>query len=234
MWEACLASRIPRYEGVLSPARTLGPRRFLAVAGNIGAGKSTLVAFLAQTYGVRPFYEPNETNPYLVDFYGDMKRWSFHSQLYFLSAKFRLHQQLSHVEEAVIQDRTIYEDAEIFAENLYRQKLMQKRDYETYRTLYEAIIRDLRPPSLMIYLRSSVPTLKRRIALRGRPEEQNLPLRYLNRLQSLYDAWFERYDLSDTLVIDTAELDYLSDLVHRLDLFQRIEKALNVKRPESP
>lgn len=208
--------------------RTLGPRRFIAVAGNIGAGKSTLVDFLSRQYGLRPYFEPNETNPYLKDFYSDMKRWAFHSQLYFLSTKFRIHQQLSAVEEAVIQDRTIYEDAEIFAENLYRQRKMSKRDYETYRSLYESIIRELRPPTLMIYLKCGMRTLRKRIALRGRPEEQAIPRTYLSRLQDLYDGWFERYDLSETLVVDTDELDYLEDFVHRLDLFERIEAAAGV------
>ncbi len=206
--------------------RTLGPRRFIAVAGNIGAGKSTLVAFLSKTYGLQPYYEPNETNPYLEDFYADMKQWAFHSQLYFLSTKFRIHQQLSSVDEAVIQDRTIYEDAEIFAENLYRQRKMSKRDYLTYRSLYEAIIQELRPPTLMIYLRCGLRTARRRIKQRGRPEEQDIPRRYLERLQALYEDWFDRYDLSETLVIDTDELDYLEDLVDRLDLFERIEAAV--------
>ena len=206
--------------------RSLGPRRFVAVAGNIGAGKSTLVEFLSRQYDLQPFYEPNDDNPYLRDFYRDMKAWAFHSQLFFLSAKFRLHQQLSQVEHAVIQDRTIYEDAEVFAENLHRQRKMSKRDYLTYRRLYEAIIAELRPPSLMIYLRCGMKTLNKRIRLRGRPEEQNIPRTYLARLQELYESWFERYDLSETLVIDTDELDYLSDMVDRIDLFRRIEAAI--------
>lgn len=212
------------------PPRSLGPRRFIAVAGNIGAGKSTLVKFLSRQYGLRPYFEPNETNPYLEDFYDDMKQWSFHSQLYFLSTKFRIHQQLSTVEEAVIQDRTIYEDAEIFAENLYRQRKMSKRDYETYRSLYESIVRELRPPTLMIYLTCGVRTLRKRIKLRGRPSEQALPRTYLVRLQSLYDEWFERYDQSETLIIDTDELDYLEDLFDRIDLFERIEAAVGAAR----
>ncbi len=206
----------------------LGPRRFIAVAGNIGAGKSTLTRFLSTQYGVKPYYEPNESNPYLEDFYGDMKRWSFHSQLYFLSMKFRLHQELALDDAPVIQDRTIYEDAEIFAENLYRQRKMSARDYRTYRALYEAIVQELKPPTLMIYLRSGLKTLRKRIKLRGRPEEQAMPRTYLPRLQDLYDEWFDRYDLSETLVIDTDELDYLEDLVDRIEMFAKIEKALGV------
>ena len=209
--------------------RSIGPTRFIAVAGNIGAGKSTLVDFLSRQYDVTPYYEPNDTNPYLEDFYGDMKRWAFHSQMYFLATKFRIHQQLSDVQHGVIQDRTIYEDAEIFAENLYRQRKMVRRDYETYRALYESIIKELRPPNLMIYLRCGLSTLRERIKLRGRPEEQSIPRSYLTRLQELYEQWFQRYDLSETLVIDTDHLDYLEDLVDRIDLFDRIEKALDVK-----
>jgi deoxyadenosine/deoxycytidine kinase len=210
--------------------RSLGPRRFIAVAGNIGSGKSTLVSFLSRQYGLHPYYEPNESNPYLKDFYGDMKRWSFHSQLYFLATKLRIHQELSAVEDAVIQDRTIYEDAEIFAENLYRQRKMSKRDYLTYRALYESIVRELRPPTLMIYLKCGVRTLRKRIALRGRPEEQAIPRTYLVRLQSLYDDWFSRYDLSETLVVDTDELEYLEDFLHRFDLFDRIEAAVGAPK----
>jgi deoxyadenosine/deoxycytidine kinase len=214
---------------VVTP-RSLGPRRFLAVAGNIGVGKSTLVEFLHQTYGVKPFFEPNDTNPYLKDFYGDMKRWAFHSQLYFLSTKFRIHQQLSTIKTAVIQDRTIYEDAEIFAENLHRQKKLSARDYRTYRDLYEAIIAELRPPTLMIYLRADLKTLKKRIKQRGRPEEQAIPTVYLSRLQELYEAWFARYDLSEKLVVDTDQLHYLDDWVDRIDLYARIEQAVGLKR----
>ena len=213
----------------MAALRTLGPKRFIAVAGNMGAGKSTLVDFLSHQYGLDPYFEPNEENPYLTDFYSDMKQWAFHSQVFFLSAKFRLHQQLSRVDQAVIQDRTIYEDAEIFAENLYRQRKMSKRDYLTYRQLYEAIINELRPPSLMIYLRCGIRTLNRRIRLRGRPEEQAIPRSYLLRLQELYEEWFERYDLSETLIIETDKLDYQQDLVDRIDLFERIESALNIR-----
>ncbi len=206
--------------------RALGPRRFVAIAGNIGAGKSTLVEFLSKQYGVDPYFEPNETNPYLKDFYRDMKRWSFHSQVYFLTRKFKIHQDLTASDKSVLQDRSIYEDAEIFAENLYRQRKMSKRDYETYRELYESIVAELKPPDLMIYLRCSMRTLRKRIELRGRPEERNIPPVYLKRLQELYETWFRRYDHSEKLIVDSDELDYLQDLVHRIDLFKRIEAAL--------
>lgn len=206
------------------------PPRFVAVAGNIGAGKSTLVSFLAAQYGLEPHFEPNEQNPYLVDFYDDMPRWAFHSQMFFLAKKFRMHQELVRSPSPVIGDRTIYEDAEIFAENLYRRRQMSKRDYLTYRELYEAIVQVLPPPDLMIYLKCSMRTLRRRIALRGRPEEQSIPTSYLRRLQELYDAWFRRYDLSEAVVIETDQLDYIHDLVHRIDLFDQVERALAVRR----
>ena len=209
------------------PRAPLGPRRFIAIAGNMGAGKSTLVEFLQTQYNLDAYYEPNDENPYLADFYDDMKRWSFQSQMFFLSKKFSIHQKLTASPRAVIQDRTIYEDAEIFAENLYRQKKMSTRDYRVYRELYEAIIRELRAPDLMIYLTCSVRTLRKRIRLRGRPEEQNLPRSYLVRLQGLYDEWFERYSLSRTLVIDSDKLDYLEDLFDRIDLYKQIESALD-------
>lgn len=208
------------------PPRSLGPRRFIAVAGNIGAGKSTLVDFLSRQYGLRPYFEPNETNPYLKDFYGDMKAWAFHSQLYFLSAKLRLHQALANVEDAVIQDRTIYEDAEIFAYNLYRTRKMRKRDFETYQALYQEILSVLRPPDLMIYLRASLRTVRKRINLRGRPEEKSVPMGYVRGLGELYESWFERYDLSPTLIIETDKMDYITDLVDRIDLLERIERYL--------
>ncbi|MBQ4334077.1 MAG: deoxynucleoside kinase, partial [Myxococcaceae bacterium] len=131
-------------------------KRFIAVAGNIGAGKTELVGFLCRRYGLKPFYEPNDTNPYLADFYRDMKTWAFQSQIYFLTHKFRLHRELERTAGAVVQDRTIYEDAEIFARNLYRQRLMTKRDWQTYCELYDVIAKSLEPPDIMIYLQAKV------------------------------------------------------------------------------
>lgn len=206
--------------------RSLGPTRFVAVAGNIGSGKSTLVRFLSLTYGLRPFFEPNDENPYLIDFYSDMKRWAFHSQVYFLAEKFRLHRELTSSPKPIIQDRTIYEDGEIFAENLFRQRKMAKRDYESYRKLYDAMVEDLRPPGLMIFLRADLRTLRRRIGERGRREEQTMPRTYLKRLQDLYDEWYERYDRSEKILIETDRLDYIEDFVARLSLLERIEAAI--------
>ena len=145
--------------------------RYIAVAGNIGCGKSTLVDFICRQYGVQPFFEPNAENPYIVDFYEDMKKWGFHSQIYFLTHKFRIHQQLEleRGQRTVVQDRTIYEDAEIFAANLFRRRLINKRDWQMYRELYETILTSLKPPDLMIYLKASLRTINKRIKLRGRP-----------------------------------------------------------------
>lgn len=206
------------------------PVRFIAVAGNMGSGKSTLVELLERRFRVQPFYEPNESNPYLTDFYGDMTRWAFQSQVYFLTAKFRIHheinQHLAGTRGTFVQDRTIYEDAEIFAENLYRSRILPERDYLIYRRLYETIVESLPPPDLLIYLRCSVRAVRKRIKLRGRPEEQDVPLAYVRRLHSLYERWFERYALSPTLVLDSDRLDYVTDLVHRIDLVRTIEQYI--------
>ncbi len=202
--------------------------RYIAVAGNIGCGKSTLVDFICRQYGVQPFFEPNAENPYIVDFYRDMKRWGFHSQIYFLTHKFRIHQhlELERGQRTVVQDRTIYEDAEIFAANLFRRRLINKRDWQMYRELYATILTSLKPPDLMIYLKASLRTINKRIKLRGRPEEQSIPASYLKALNELYDAWFKEYKRSPVIVLETDKLDYLSDLVHRIDVLKTIEKHI--------
>lgn len=200
--------------------------RFIAVAGNIGAGKSTLVEFLERRFHIKPFYEPNDSNPYLKDFYSDMPRWAFQSQLYFLASKFGIHQDIVQSGQTVVQDRTIYEDAEIFVENLYRSRVLPKRDYQTYRSMYENIVAMLPPPDLLIYLRCSVRAVRKRIRLRGRPEEQDIKLSYLKRLHGLYEEWYEGYDRSPALVVDTEKLDYVNDMVHRIDLIERIEAIM--------
>ncbi len=201
-------------------------KRSIAIAGNMGTGKSTLVDFLAKTYGVMPFYEPNDENPYLGDFYKDMKRWAFQSQLYFLSNKFRLHQELDRQPGVVALDRTIFEDAEIFATALHQMRKISKRDWATYQGMYAAILDAIKPPDLMIYLRCSMRTLRKRICLRGRAMEQDVPLAYLKRLERLYEEWIASYDMSDVLVLETDKLDYIHDLVHRLDVMERIEAVL--------
>ncbi len=202
------------------------PRRFIALAGNIGAGKTELCQFLERRYGLSPFYEPNDDNPYLADFYRDMRGFAFKSQLWFLVHKARLHRELERVEGAAVQDRTIYEDAEIFARNLFRQRLIDRRDWAVYESLYRVAGEMLRPPDLLIYLRAPVRTLRQRIRRRNRSFEQGVPAAYLRRLNVLYEAWISRWKLSPILTIETDQLDYLTDLVDRIDLLSRVEKYL--------
>ena len=202
-------------------------KRFIAIAGNIGAGKTELTRFLCRRYDIKPFFEPNEQNPYLADFYKDMKTWAYRSQLFFLAHKFRLQLELQDEPGTVVQDRTIYEDAEIFAKNLHRQRLIDSRDFKVYWQFYRSITKALRPPDLMIQLSCPVRTLRKRIDLRGRAMEQDIPLAYLRRLNRLYEDWFRRYDQSPVLKLETDRLDWLTDLVDRVDLFRKIERYLD-------
>src|SRR3954467_7398837 len=191
-------------------------KKFIAIAGNIGAGKTELTQFLCRKYDLQPFYEPNDENPYLADFYKDMKTWAFRSQIFFLTHKFRLHRSLEQGDGTALQDRTIYEDAEIFAKNLHRQRFIDKRDWRTYWELYETVSAALKPPDLMIYLKCPVRTLKDRIRLRGREMEKDIPTAYLKRLNDLYEDWFKSYKMSPVLVLPTDTLDYLTNLVDRV------------------
>jgi deoxyadenosine/deoxycytidine kinase len=201
-------------------------KKFIAVAGNMGVGKTTMVDFLCSRYDLSPVYEPYTENPYLDDFYKDMRSWGFHSQLYFLTHKFRLHMQLNDNPGIVVQDRTIYEDAEIFATNLYRTRKIPKRDYETYMELYRTMRTALQPPDLMIYLRCSVRAIRKRIKKRGRPSEQKIPTRYIRNLNLLYEEWLGNYTLSPVLIWDSERMDYLTDLVDRIEFQQQIEEVL--------
>jgi len=201
-------------------------KKFIAVAGNMGVGKSSMVEFLGGHYGFEPIYEPYMNNPYLDDFYQDMGKWGFHSQLYFLTHKFKLHMALNTRASTVVQDRSIYEDAEIFCTNLYKGRHIKKRDYETYMELYHTMRDALQPPDLMIYLRCSVRSIRKRIKKRGRKSEQEIPTAYLSRLNKLYEEWIERYDESPVLVWDSERMDYLTDLVDRIEFQRQIEKFL--------
>ncbi|MGB0639674.1 MAG: deoxynucleoside kinase [Myxococcota bacterium] len=200
--------------------------KFIAVAGNMGVGKSSMVEFLGQQYGFEPIYEPFMNNPYLDDFYKDMGAWGFHSQLYFLTHKFKLHMALNTRATTVVQDRTIYEDAEIFCTNLYRGKHINKRDYETYMELYRTMKEALQPPDLMIYLRCSVKSIRARIRKRGRKSEQEIPTTYLRRLNTLYEDWIDRYDQSPVLVWDSERMDYLTDIVDRIEFKRQMDRFL--------
>jgi deoxyadenosine/deoxycytidine kinase len=201
-------------------------KRYVAVAGTIGAGKTSLVAWLVRRYGLKPFYEPNETNPYLSDFYADMARWSFHSQCFFLAHKLELHQELERSGAPAVIDRTIYEDAEIFARNLRQQGHLAKRDWEVYQRLYHGIRRALRPPDILVALTCPLRTAKNRIQRRGRAMEKAIPDEYLARLHRLYARWFARYDLSPMVTIDTGKLDYVEDLVDMLEVQRVLDQAL--------
>ena len=201
--------------------------RFIAIAGNIGAGKSTMVNFLSKRFGLHPLYEPVDDNPYIADFYEDMKRWAFNSQIFYLSRKFALHLQAQKSEQRIVLDRSIYEDAEIFVENLHRRRGITQRDYNTYMELYHTIRDELQPPDMMIYLRCSVRGVRRRIKMRGRKSEMAIPLSYIQRLHAQYESWFENYNLGPKAVIETEKLDYLRDIIHRVDLIQQIEELLN-------
>jgi deoxyadenosine/deoxycytidine kinase len=212
----------------------LGPAKCIAVSGNMGAGKSTLVEFLKSHFPIKPLLEPNEENPYLKDFYADMPRWAFHSQVFFLIRKFHLHQEMAASAGPVILDRTIYEDGEIFAAQLADMGMIPPREYATYRSLYETLVELLRPPDLLIHLACPLSSVKKRIVTRGRPEEQNVPETYVRSLHRRYDRWYKSYNRSPTLVIRTDKIDYVSDMIYQSDVLQIIEAYILGKPvPES-
>jgi deoxyadenosine/deoxycytidine kinase len=186
-------------------------KKYIVIAGNIGAGKSTLVKLLAERLDFRPYYEPVAENPYLEDFYKDMRAWSFHSQLFFLSYRLRAHGALMDDPHSVVQDRSLYEDAEVFARNLYAQGTMSTRDWETYRGLYRTMAGLLPAPDLVIYIRASVQTLQSRIAMRGRGFEAGIPDEYLAGLNRLYESWIEGFELAPVLVVPGDRLDFVTE-----------------------
>ena len=193
----------------------------IAITGNIGAGKTTLAQLLAQHYNWDVLYEAVEGNPYLSDFYGDMARWSFHLQIYFLNSRFEQVQKIRASGKSIIQDRTIYEDAYIFAKNLYDTGKMIPRDYETYQSLFDNMVGLVRPPDLMIYLRAELPKLTGQIQKRGRDFEQSISPDYLQSLNVLYEEFARNYSVGDLLIIDVNNLDYASrpdDLQHVIAL----------------
>lgn len=206
-------------------------KHFVAIAGNIGAGKSTLTALLARRLGWTPFFEAVDDNPYLADFYQDMPRWAFHSQIYFLSRRLRHHRDLLNQPTSVVQDRTVYEDAEVFARNLYEQGTLSVRDYRSYRELYEVLTSLLPPPGLVVYLRASVDTLLRHIAQRGRDFERNISPAYLGRLNTLYEDWVQSFSLCPVLTISADDLDVVQDEAHLEFVIARILARLQEKGP---
>ena len=184
-------------------------KKYLAIAGNIGAGKSSLTSLLGKHFGWKTYFETVDNNPYLSDFYEDMRRWSFNLQIYFLSSRFQNQKKLMQVQNGLIQDRTIYEDVEIFAKNLHEMGLMSDRDYKNYCSLFNEMVSYLQAPDLLIYLRADVPTLVRQIQKRGREYENTIRIEYLERLNRLYEDWIENYD-KEKLIIDTDNLDFVN------------------------
>jgi deoxyadenosine/deoxycytidine kinase len=204
-------------------------KKFVAVAGNIGVGKSTLVSMLCSRLGWQPFFEPVGENPYLVDFYRDMRIWSFHSQIFFLTRRLRSHRELLDHPTSAIQDRCVYEDAEVFAQNLFLQGLMDERDYSSYCELYRVLSEFLPPPDLVVYLRASVATLQQRISHRGRDYERTITPEYLEQLNGLYEAWINNFSLCPVLSVPADTLDYVAHPGH-LDLVaSKVEEKLTGK-----
>ena len=203
----------------------------IAIAGNIGAGKTTLAEKLAQHYGWDVFYEAVEGNPYLAPFYTDMAKWSFHLQIYFLNSRF---EQVLKIKEnpfeAVIQDRSIYEDAYIFAQNLYESGVLNETDFSTYRGLFTTIMKAVSPPDLMIYLKADTPKLVRQIQKRNRDFEQNIDVNYLESLNLLYENFSDKYEHGPLLEIDVNELDFVQNPDDFRFITKQIDKVLAVKR----
>jgi deoxyadenosine/deoxycytidine kinase len=203
-----------------------GPKIFIAVAGNIGTGKTTLTNMLSKRFGWQAHFEAVKDNPYLADFYKDMARWSFPLQIFFLNNRFRAHQDITQGTDSAIQDRSIYEDANIFARNLFEQGMMEERDYRNYQDLHQSMCQFLTPPDLVLYLRKSLPKLKERIAQRGRDFEANIPDEYLSNLNRYYDEWMDGYSLGHKLIVDSDHLDFLNNPAHFDDLALRILGSL--------
>jgi deoxyadenosine/deoxycytidine kinase len=199
----------------------------IAIVGNIGAGKTTLTELLAKNYGWDPLYEAVDNNPYLEDFYSDMKRWSFNLQIYFLNSRFKQIVDIQKGHKNIIQDRTIYEDAYIFAENLHDMALMTTRDYENYRAIFDNITAFIKPPDLLIYLKASVPTLVNNIQRRGREYEIGIRLDYLSKLNEKYQKWISNYNLGKLLILDKDKLDFANNTEDMATIVQMVEREIH-------
>ncbi len=201
-------------------------KKYVSIAGNIGAGKSSLTRLLSDYFKWKAFYEQVDDNPYLSDFYEDMRRWSFNLQVFFLSNRFNHQREIEALPYSVVQDRTIYEDAEIFARNLHEMGLMSERDYANYVDLYAIMTSYLQAPDLLVYLRASVPTLVRHIQSRGREFESSIRIEYLEKLHDHYEDWLERYDKGPKLIIEADEIDFVNNDDDRLAVIGQIESRL--------
>ena len=199
----------------------------IAIAGNIGSGKTTLTGLLAKHFGWEPHYEDVDTNPYLNSFYEDMQRWSFNLQIYFLNSRFRHIVEIRKSGKKVVQDRTIYEDAHIFAPNLHAMNMMTTRDYENYRSLFDLMSSFIQAPDLLIYLRASVPTLVNQIQKRGREYESAIRLDYLKGLNERYEAWIEEYTLGRLLIVEVDNLNIAENPEHLGTVIERVHAELH-------
>ena len=200
----------------------------IAIAGNIGSGKTTLTRLLSQHYGWEPKYEDVAENPYISDFYNDMQRWSFNLQIYFLNNRFKGVVEIHNSRNNVIQDRTIYEDARIFAPNLHSMGLMSTRDFENYKSLFDLMISLVRPPDLLIYLKSSIPNLVTQIQKRGREYESGIRLDYLQGLNERYEEWIESYKDGKKLILNVDELKFEENPAHLQQIIQMINKECGI------
>lgn len=204
-------------------------QKHVIVAGNIGVGKTSLVSLLAAKLDWEPFFEPEASNPYLSDFYNDMSGWAFHSQIYFLSRRLKSHHEISRFNRTVLQDRSVYEDAEIFARNLHLQGYINQRDFLTYCELFQTTLELLPPPDLVIYLRASVPVLIKRIKHRGRDYEKNIAPEYLDELNQLYERWISDFTLCPVLTIPADNMDYVEKTAHLDLIISKVQEKLTGK-----
>jgi deoxyadenosine/deoxycytidine kinase len=199
----------------------------VAIAGNIGAGKTTLTKLLAKHYRWEPHFEDVVDNPYLDDFYTQMERWSFNLQIYFLNSRFRQVLQIRESGKKIIQDRTIYEDAHIFAPNLHAMGLMTNRDYENYQSLFELMQKLVDPPDLLIYLRADISTLVAQIHKRGRDYENSISIDYLSRLNERYEAWISKYNKGKLLIVNVDNLDFVDNPEDLGSVINKIDAEIN-------
>ena len=200
--------------------------KHIAVAGNIGAGKTTLAGLLGKHYNWKVLYEDTTINPYLEDFYADMSRWSFNLQIYFLNSRFQQVNEIREGTQTVIQDRTIYEDARIFAPNLHEMNFMHQRDFDNYISLFELMSKFVQPPDLLVYLKADISTLVDHIQTRGRSYEGKINLDYLNKLNEKYNAWIDGYDIGNILIIDIKGKDFLKNREHLGEVIEKIDASL--------